>query len=125
VNQVGTFRYPKRLSISSCDSFASLLAPSVTSGTPPLGILPSATRSDCLGSTFRNPSREKILNHDLVSKYRPWHCSRSNLHRVLTVTYFDSIGIPDSHDLNFANRPVRTRMPGCRSLMRQMFGIPL
>ncbi|MHB1606663.1 MAG: hypothetical protein ACYC9S_09270 [Leptospirales bacterium] len=43
---------------------------------------------------------------------RWWHHSQSGLNKVLTVSYFDSLGVPQLHDFNFSNRPVRTRMPG-------------
>lgn len=32
--------------------------------------------------------------------------------RVLAFAYFDKLDLPDSHDLNFSNCPVRIRMPG-------------
>ena len=36
----------------------------------------------------------KVAAQVAAAGRRWWHCSRSNLHRVLTVAYFDSIGIP-------------------------------
>ncbi|MET3449660.1 RNA-directed DNA polymerase [Ralstonia sp. 1138] len=43
---------------------------------------------------------------------RWWHNSMTALHHVLTTAYFDRLGMPVSHNLNFSNRLVRTRMPG-------------
>jgi hypothetical protein len=43
---------------------------------------------------------------------RWWHNSALALNSVLTIAYFHRLGIPDSHNLNYSNRPVRTRMPG-------------
>ena len=43
---------------------------------------------------------------------RWWRNSRMGLNMLLPIAYFDRLGVPDSHDLNFSNRPVRTRMPG-------------
>ncbi len=34
------------------------------------------------------------------------------LKTVLTIAYFDQMGVPDCPDLKLSNRPVRTRMPG-------------
>ncbi len=42
-----------------------------------------------------------------------WRNSGMLLNSVLTIAWFDRLGLPRlSHDLNFSNRPVRTRMPG-------------
>ena len=41
-----------------------------------------------------------------------WRNSGQALNTVLTLTWSDQLGLPVSHDLNFSNRPVRTRMPG-------------
>jgi RNA-directed DNA polymerase len=41
-----------------------------------------------------------------------WRNSDRALKRVLTIAYFDRLGYLDSPNLNFSNRPVRTRMPG-------------
>ncbi|HAM51297.1 MAG TPA: hypothetical protein DCP92_11645 [Nitrospiraceae bacterium] len=56
-------------------------------------------------------------SHELASLIegtggRWWHHSQSSFNKVLTVAYFDNLGFLDSYDLNFSNRPVRTRMPG-------------
>jgi hypothetical protein len=34
------------------------------------------------------------------------------LNTVLTLNWSGRLGLPRLHDLNFSNRPVRTRMPG-------------
>lgn len=51
--------------------------------------------------------------------HRPWDgvgavaSSRTALNKVLTIACFDALGMPlASHNLNYSNRPVRTRMPG-------------
>ena len=51
------------------------------------------------GTTIYRKLRGLGASHEVAAQVavagrRWWHCSRSNLHRVLTVTYFDSIGIP-------------------------------
>lgn len=51
------------------------------------------------GTTIYRGLRRLGANHEVAAQVaasgrRWWHCSRSNLHRVLTVAYFDSIGIP-------------------------------
>lgn len=43
---------------------------------------------------------------------RWWRNSGKSLNGVLTISWFDQLGLPVWHDLNFSNRPVRTRMPG-------------
>ena len=44
---------------------------------------------------------------------RWWHNSALALNSVLTIAYFDRLGMPRlTHDLNYSNRPVRTRIPG-------------
>jgi hypothetical protein len=49
----------------------------------------------------------------LASKSRCWsRNSRDALNRILSIGYFDRLGVAVFHDLNFSNRPVRTRMPG-------------
>lgn len=50
------------------------------------------------GTTIYRKLRGLGASHEVAAQVavagrRWWHCSRSNLHRVLTVTYFDSIGI--------------------------------
>jgi RNA-directed DNA polymerase len=51
------------------------------------------------GTTIYRKLRGLGASHEVAAQVavagrRWWHCSRSNLHRVLTVAYFDSIGIP-------------------------------
>ena len=51
------------------------------------------------GTTIYRKLRGLGASHEVAAQVavagrRWWHCSRSNLHRVLTVTHFDSIGIP-------------------------------
>ncbi len=51
------------------------------------------------GTTIYRKLRGLGASHEVAAQVavagrRWWHCSRSNLHRVLTVEYFDSIGIP-------------------------------
>lgn len=51
------------------------------------------------GTTIYRKLRGLGASHEVAAQVavagrRWWHCSRCNLHRVLTVTYFDSIGIP-------------------------------
>ena len=41
-----------------------------------------------------------------------WRNSARLLNSVLTIAHFDRLGVPGSGNLNFSNRPVRTRMPG-------------
>jgi len=43
---------------------------------------------------------------------RWWRNSDKLLNSVLTFAYFDRLGVPASHNLDFPNRPVPTRMPG-------------
>ena len=43
---------------------------------------------------------------------RWWHNSRLHLNRLLPIAFFDRLGVPRLGNLNFSNRPVRTRMPG-------------
>ena len=43
---------------------------------------------------------------------RWWRNSRYELNRIMPIGYSISLACRASHDLNFSNRPVRTRMPG-------------
>ena len=43
---------------------------------------------------------------------RWWRTSAKLAQTRLTIAHFDSLEFPDSRDLNFTNRPVRTRTPG-------------
>ncbi|MBK9442623.1 MAG: group II intron reverse transcriptase/maturase [Comamonadaceae bacterium] len=51
------------------------------------------------GTTIYRNLRGLGATHEVAAQVaaagrRWWHCSRSNLHRVLTVAYFDNLGIP-------------------------------
>jgi len=48
----------------------------------------------------------------VINVRRWWHKSRYEMNCVMPIAYFDKLGYPDSHDLNYSNRPVRTRMAG-------------
>lgn len=53
----------------------------------------------------------KVARLVAANSRRWWHNSRMALNSVLTIAYFDCLGVPRLSDLNYSNRPVRTRMP--------------
>ena len=56
---------------------------------------------------------KRDVARQVAANCRRWWCNSGMLlNAVLTLKWSDRLGLPLSHDLNFLNRPVRTRMPG-------------
>ena len=56
---------------------------------------------------------DEVARRIAANSRRWWRNSRYLLNAVMPITFFDRLGgCLGSHDLNFPNRPVRTRMPG-------------
>lgn len=58
-------------------------------------------------------AKPMVARRIAANSRRWWRNSARSLNGVLTIAYFDQLGMPLSYDLNFSNRPVRTRMPSC------------
>ena len=55
---------------------------------------------------------DEVARRITANSRRWWRNSRYLLNAAMPVAFFDRLGVPASHDLNFPNRPGRTRMPG-------------
>ena len=57
-------------------------------------------------------AKPDVARRVAANSRRWWRNSGMLLNAVLTIATSTGWACPDSHDLNFSNRPVRTRMPG-------------
>ena len=87
----------------------------------PSGSLDLDVRRDGMRCQHRPPSmvncerwgaEPEVERQVAANSRRWWRNSAMLLSSVLDIAWFDRTDYPDCHDLNFSNRPVRTRMPG-------------